>query len=47
MPQKPQIVIDYKAEQRQQAIEDYEREVGEEIHTKAQRLQALGSVASV
>jgi len=36
MPQKPtQIAIDYKAEMRQQAIEDYEREVGEELHTKA------------
>ena len=47
-PQKtPQVVIDYKAEMRDQAYEDCEREVGEVIHTKAQRLQALGSVASV
>ena len=49
MPQKPtQIAIDYKAEMRDQAYDyDCEREVGEVIHTKAQRLQALGSVASV
>ena len=47
-PQKTKVgVIDYKAEMRDQAYEDCEREVGEVIHTKAQRLQALGSVASV
>ena len=47
-PQKTQVVIDYKAEMRDQAYDyDNQREVGEVIHTKAQRLQALGSVASV
>ena len=47
-PQKTKVVIDYKAEMRDQAYDyDVKREVGEVIHTKAQRLQALGSVASV
>ena len=47
-PQKTQVVIDYKAEMRDQAYDyDNKREVGEVIHNKAQRLQALGSVASV
>ena len=47
MPQITPLVIDYKAEEEQQAIEKKKRNIGDEIHTQAQRLQALGSVATV
>ena len=46
MPKIAPLVIDYKAEEEQQAIEKKKRNVGDEIHTQAQRLQALGSVAT-